>query len=80
MDLLGDTFALPINQYNRYNPSTYSLRPKNGDLYVFPSHMRHEVQELREEFDRYSLAGDYMISSPLNGGPCSDITVNCEIK
>ena len=80
MDLLGDTFAFPINQYNKYNPSTYSLRPKNGDLYVFPSHMRHEVQELREEFDRYSLAGNYMITSPLNITPCSDITVNCEFK
>tara|TARA_R100000005_G_C4899245_1_gene142240 strand:+ start:44 stop:661 length:618 start_codon:yes stop_codon:yes gene_type:complete len=80
MDLLGDTFAFPINQYNKYNPSVYSFRPKNGDLFVFPSHMRHEVQELRYEFDRYSLAGNYMISGPINITPCSNITVNCEYK
>ena len=80
MDLFGDTFTFPKKQNTKYNTPYLSLTPQNGDLYIFPSHMRHEVQELRHEFDRYSLAGNYMITSPLQITPCSNITVNCEFK
>ena len=80
MNLFGNTLAFPKDQDNRYNSGNLGFYPRNGDLYIFPSHMVHGVQELRHEFDRYSLAGDYMITSPLRITPDSDITVNCEFK
>jgi len=80
MNLFGDTFVFPKNENNKYNTPYLSLTPQNGDIYVFPSHMLHEVEELRHEFDRYSLAGNYMITSPLRITPSSDITFNYEIK
>ena len=80
MNLFGNTLSFPISKNNKYNSSNLGFYPKNGDLYIFPSHMVHAVQELRHEFDRYSLSGNYMITSPLKITPCSDITVNCEFK
>tara|TARA_B100002019_G_scaffold271292_1_gene265582 strand:- start:82 stop:699 length:618 start_codon:yes stop_codon:yes gene_type:complete len=80
MNLFGNTLSFPKNQNNKYNSGNLGFYPRNGDLYIFPSHMVHGVQELRHEFDRYSLAGDYMITSPLRITPDSDITVNCEFK
>ena len=78
MNLFGPTFTFPINQHNRYNSNSLVFHPRNGDLYIFPSHMVHGVDKLMYEFNRYSLAGDYMISSPLQRE--GKFAVNCEFK
>jgi uncharacterized protein (TIGR02466 family) len=80
INLFGDILSFPKNQNNKYNSSNLGFYPKNGDLYIFPSHMVHSVQELRHEFDRYSLSGNYMITGPIPITPGSNITVNCEFK
>ncbi len=51
----------------------WGFTPKTGDLYIFPSNMVHGIAELEEDFDRYSLAGNYMINGPVK---CGKVTVD----
>jgi len=37
----------------------------------------HGIDELEEDFDRYSVAGNFMINGPVK---CGTVTVECEFK
>jgi uncharacterized protein (TIGR02466 family) len=45
--------------YNTFNSQIYSFSPKNGDLYIFPSWLKHEVSENLSKKERISIAFNY---------------------
>ena len=75
--LFGTTLSFPYREHNNFNSSNWGFTPKTGDLYIFPSNMVHGIAELEMDFDRYSLAGNYMINGPVK---CGKVTVECNFK
>ncbi len=75
--LFGTTLSFPYREHNNFNSSNWGFTPKTGDLYIFPSNMVHGIAELEEDFDRYSLAGNYMINGPVK---CGKVTMECNFK
>jgi uncharacterized protein (TIGR02466 family) len=49
-------FKTAITQYNRYNQSTCNFKPKNNELYIFPSTLHHSVRVNRSLESRISLS------------------------
>jgi len=45
-----------INKYNFFNSTTFSMRPEEGNLVLFPSTLRHSVELNETEADRYSIS------------------------
>ena len=67
--LFGNLLDLPKKE----NPHNYVLdknhfNPKNGDLILFPSDLKHSVTANRSDEERFSLAFNYMIRGTLRSG------------
>lgn len=45
-----------INDWNIINSRQYYFKPQTGDLFIFPSHLDHSVNQLTSESKRYCLA------------------------
>ena len=58
-------FYLEYEEFNMFNCQTVSFIPKKGEIFLFPSHLKHSVTQNLTEANRYSLAFDYIISSPI---------------
>lgn len=52
-------------KYNQYNTGSWTIQPKQGDCFIFPSHLEHEVAKSIDKQDRYSLAFNYFPSGTL---------------
>ncbi len=58
-------FNLDFTQYNSFNSKKISYLASKGDLYLFPSKLKHSVGANMTDKDRWSMAFDYIITSPL---------------
>lgn len=45
--------------WNQYSIGEWTVKPKTGDLLIFPSHLEHMVTKSLDKQDRYSLAFNY---------------------
>jgi uncharacterized protein (TIGR02466 family) len=49
---------LPIANFTKYNTPTVSFNPSEGDLYIWESHIEHEVPSHQDDEERYVMAFD----------------------
>jgi hypothetical protein len=63
-----------IDNYDLLNSSKWTIRPKNKDILIFPSHLTHEVTPNTSDKNRYVLAFNIFPS-----GIFSEKTIN-ELK
>jgi len=66
-------FGISLDFPRKENPHNYVLdrnhfNPKNGDLILFPSDLKHSVTANRSDEERFSLAFNYMIRGTLKSG------------
>ena len=55
-NLFTSTLIIPINNWNIYNSENWSVQPQTGSIFLFPSTLRHSVEENESSEDRLSLA------------------------
>ncbi len=60
-ELFGNTFSFPSNTPNNYNSGYSAFSPKTGDLFIFPSCLKHRVDPNKEQFNRLSLAFNCLV-------------------
>lgn len=56
----GLTLELQLENYGQFNASEARITPKNGDLILFPSSLKHKVDKNRSSNDRFSIAFNVM--------------------
>ncbi len=59
--LFGPQLYFEKREDNRMNAEKISFRPKNGDLYLFPANIKHDVSPNNSDLKRLSLAFNYMM-------------------
>ena len=59
--LFGNLLDFPKRVYNEFNGDNYSFTPRNGDLLIFPSTLKHSVTHNEVDIERYSIAFNYMV-------------------
>lgn len=59
-------FNLHFDQYNSFNSKKITYIPRKGDIYLFPSHLKHSVGTNMTQFERWSMAFDFTITTPLS--------------
>lgn len=55
-DLSNKRFQLEFEEYNLYNSSSWSIKPRNGLIVIFPSEIFHEVLKNNSNRNRMSIA------------------------
>ena len=58
----------PKRVYNEFNGDNYSFTPRNGDLLIFPSTLKHSVTYNEVDIERYSIAFNYMVRGDVING------------
>jgi len=61
----------PIN----LNSDTWSVLPKTGDVFIFPSHLEHSVSENDSEENRGILAFNYFLKGTISENPTLSLTL-----
>jgi uncharacterized protein (TIGR02466 family) len=56
---------LEYNQKNILNARTWSIKPENNMIVLFPSHVLHSIDENKSDQNRYSLAFNFFIKGHL---------------
>jgi uncharacterized protein (TIGR02466 family) len=64
-NLFPPSFDIPFNKKNGFNGRGFIVTPKNGDLLIFPSHVRHEVSANLNMNERHCLAFNVFIKGTL---------------
>jgi len=61
--LFGNTFSFSFQQekINQFNSQLAAFIPQVGDLFIFPSCMKHRVGVNLEEYDRFTLAFNCLV-------------------
>lgn len=62
---LNSVFDLKVSKYNYYNSESWWLPANTGTLYLFPSSIRHKVEETKSDETRISLAFNTFIKGKL---------------
>ena len=57
----GYPLSYPISEYNTFNSECWSFSPTKGNLYLFPSALRHSVGKNNTNLIRSSIAFNYYI-------------------
>ena len=57
---LGLSLELNLQDFNQFNSNEAIVVPKNGDLFLFPSSLRHKVEKNKSPNQRYSIAFNVM--------------------
>jgi uncharacterized protein (TIGR02466 family) len=55
-NLFTSTVVIPINEWNIYNSENWAVQPHSNSILLFPSTLRHSVEENQSSEDRLSLA------------------------
>ena len=58
-------FNFEYDEFNMFNCQTVTFVPKNNEIFLFPSKLKHSVTKNLTENIRYSLAFDYIVSSSI---------------
>ena len=55
------TIQIPFkgNNYNLYNVEGWAIKPRNNQLLLFPSQLRHEVYPNESDTERYCIAFNF---------------------
>lgn len=59
-DFQNDGITVPCRGYNKLNGKTYTVRPENGLILIFPSKLWHMVGHNNSKIERNSLAFNIM--------------------
>lgn len=73
VSLFGEMIRLDIDkdaEMNEYNCEEYSFCPEEGDLFLFPWHVMHRVNQNLSEIDRYSIAFNIWMRGKIGDGTC----------
>jgi uncharacterized protein (TIGR02466 family) len=63
-----------IKSYNQYNYKYLFFEPKQFELYIFPSHLKHSVNENKSNEDRISLSfNTFYYGDVIGSGKLTDI-------
>ena len=65
--LFGNLLDFPKTE-NLFNSAFNSFTPKNGDLILFPSDLKHSVIPSKSDKERFSLAFNYMLRGNVKSG------------
>jgi len=71
--LFGNLLDFPKDTLNELNGDRYAFTPKNGDMLIFPSTLKHSVDFSEDDTDRYSLAFNFMVRGNLENGRLSKV-------
>ena len=63
-----DTLRFMVNEWYEYNCDTWSMPPQTGQMFIFPSHLRHSVDTNVTKESRWSLAFDCFLEGLLDSG------------
>ena len=66
-----DTLRFMVNEWHEYNCDAWSIPPKAGQLFIFPSHLKHSVYINETKESRWSLAFDCFLEGLLDSGDAS---------
>lgn len=58
---LGLPLDLQVENYSQFNSNEAKIIPKNGDLFLFPSSLKHKVTINKSNHERYSIAFNVMV-------------------
>jgi uncharacterized protein (TIGR02466 family) len=58
-------FNLPFDEKNNYTSMMWSTVPEAGDIYLFPSNLRHAVTPSESQDDRYCVAFNFFVRGHL---------------
>ena len=61
-----DTINFVVHEYNIQNSDTWTIVPEDGDLLLFPSHLRHSVAVNSSGKTRWSLSFDCYVEGLLD--------------
>jgi uncharacterized protein (TIGR02466 family) len=56
----GLSLDVQLDNYGQFNSNEARITPKNGDLFLFPSALKHRVDKNRSTSDRFSIAFNIM--------------------
>jgi hypothetical protein len=59
--LFGNTFIFNTKSSNSINEYVKFFKPKIGDMYIFPSTLKHKITECFDDTDRISIAFNFMV-------------------
>jgi uncharacterized protein (TIGR02466 family) len=71
-------FNFEYEDFNIFNCQNVTFIPKSNEIYLFPSTLKHSVTKNLTEYNRYSLAFDYIISSPILTDENTLVMKKCE--
>ena len=63
-----------IEEHNPYNSGMFIVKPKEGDLFLFPSHLEHSSGVNASDYDRCLVSFNYTLHGTW-GQPTSRITI-----
>ena len=58
-----------INHYNLFNSTTWTLKPKRGDVFLWPSPLDHSVSTITSNQERIMLAFNTFINGDFSSDP-----------
>ena len=56
---------LPFDEVDNINCETWNIKPNNGDILLFPSHLVHSIEKNKSNIIRYALAFNLHIEAEL---------------
>lgn len=66
--LFPNAVSPEFNAFNAYNCDTVGFTPKNGELYLFPSFLKHNVTASESDIDRRCIAFNVFAKGPIHSG------------
>jgi hypothetical protein len=66
---------IEIEEYNMLNSIVWSYLPKNNDIIIFPSRLKHSVSANNSKIDRYIIAFNIYPSGILGKNTINEITI-----
>jgi len=51
-----------IKEWNIFNSRTWDKKPEPKEIFIFPSHLSHEVKESKSDKERYCLSFNYILT------------------
>jgi len=64
-NLFPPLFDIPFHQATSFNGQSFTFTPKNGELFLFPSHVPHEVSVNLNQEERHCLVFNVFIKGTL---------------
>jgi len=69
------TIIYNYTDFNIFNSTSWSFTPKKGNIYLFPSHVTHEITKNNSNIERYSIAFNTFFSGEILYEDLSDINI-----